>query len=148
MYTNNINKKQIEMVEQAERGEIELPKSSKELADIIRNALLVRDHESIEEEFLIKSKVAFIKTYARLSRDLQRLGSDDPEMVYTSQVLNVIKHRKYYQTLRAMCNQRGANVSNVILQSLIEDGFASRRGNQVNMNMMKADEYVESEHQK
>ena len=148
MYTNNINKKQIEMVEQAERGEIELPKSSKELADIIRNALLVRDYESIEEEFLIKSKVAFIKTYARLSRDLERLGSDKPEMVYTSQVLNVIKHRKYYQTLRAMCNQRGANVSNVILQSLIEDGFASRCGNQVKINMMKADEYVESEHQK
>lgn len=148
MYTNNINKKQIEMVEQAERGEISLPTNSKELADIIRSALLVRDHESIEEEFLIKSKVAFIKTYARLSRDLKRLGDDKHEMVYTSQVLNVIKHRKYYQTLRAMCNQRGANVSNVILKSLIEDGFASRRGNQIKIDMVKAGEYVESEHQR
>jgi len=148
MYSNNINKKQVEMVKRAERGEIDLPTSSKELADIIREALLVQDHESLEEEFLTKSKVAFVKTYKRLSRDLLNAGNDEPEMVYTSQVFNVIKHRKYYQTLRAMCNQRGANVSNVILQSLIQQGLATRRGNMVKIDIEKGDLYVESEHQK
>ena len=148
MYSNNINKKQIEMVERAERGEIALPTNGKELADVIRSALLVRDHEALEEEFLTKSKVAFVKTYKRLSRDLLTAGNEDPEMVYTSQVFNVIKHRKYYQTLRAMCNQRGANVSSVILQSLVQQGLATRRGNAVRLDMEKGDLYVESEHQK
>ncbi|AUR95173.1 hypothetical protein NVP1201B_68 [Vibrio phage 1.201.B._10N.286.55.F1] len=148
MYTNNVNKKQIEMVNKAQAGVIPLPKTADELADIIREALLVRDHEEIELEFLVKSKIAFIKTYNRLSRDLAMAGNESPEMVYTSQVFNVIKHRKYYQTLRAMCNQRGANVANEVASALVSDGIAVRHSNQIRLDTEKANNYVESEHQK
>ena len=148
MYTNNINKKQIEMISMAEDGRLEIPNSGRELAEIIRSVLLVRDHEEIEREFLVKSKVAFIKTYIRLSRDLRNAGEGDHELVYTSQIFNVIKHRKYYQTLRAMCNQRGANVANEVVSSLVSDGIAVRSTNQIKLDTEKANNYVESEHQK
>ncbi|AUR94126.1 hypothetical protein NVP1191O_67 [Vibrio phage 1.191.O._10N.286.52.B4] len=120
---NKVNSAQIELIKKIAEGDVEFPKTNYELSELVKNALLLKDHEQEERESIDKCKTQFLRT-------MNQKSSDDG-WVYLSVVKNVLERRNYFTQLRRSQAVRGLDAMRSVTRELIKDGVIKRVGSQV-----------------
>ena len=122
----NVNKIQKQMVEDVRNELTPLPKSHHELASLLIQVILSVDHESNEEEFMIRCKVKMAKTYFSIVKD--------DKGVYLSQIKNQLVRLNYFQTLDNMAKARNEDGFRIVYRSFVKDGMGTADGNKIILN--------------
>ena len=130
---NEVNAAQVAMVKNISAGGVPLPKSSNELAELVTEALLLRDHDTDERPSIDKCKIQFIKVLKQ--------QSDDDGWLYLSIIKNVLSKRAYFKALVKSQSFRSMDAMRSITRELIEHGIVRRVGYQV-MLTDAAEEYL------
>lgn len=130
---NEINKEQLRFVKSIAEGEIEMPSTSFELSELVKKALLLRDHEAEEAEAVRRSKIQFIKVIQQ--------KSDEDGWIYLSVIRNVLARRSYFRDLERSQSLRKIDAMRSLARSLIEIGVVKRVDAQA-MLTDKASEYL------
>lgn len=130
---NKINKAQVELVKKIAEGEVEFPKTNYELSELVKDALLLKDHEAEERPSIDKCKTQFLRT--------MKQKSVDDGWVYISVVKSVLSSRNYFTELQRAQRARGLDAMRTITRELIKDGVIKRVGAQV-MLTRESDEYL------
>lgn len=130
---NEVNKAQVNLIKKIAQGGVALPKTSYDLSELVKNALLLRDHDSEEKSSIDKCKAQFIK--------IVKQKSDDDGWVYISIVKNVLTKRAYYRNLERSQATRSLDAMRSIAGELIKAGAIKKVNNQV-MLTSTADYYL------
>lgn len=130
---NEINQEQLRFVKSIAEGEIEIPSTSFELSELVKKALLLRDHEAEESEAVRRSKIQFIKAIQQ--------KSDEDGWIYLSVIRNVLVRRSYFRDLERSQSLRKIDAMRSLARSLIEIGVVKRVDAQV-MLTEKASDYL------
>lgn len=119
---NKVNNAQIELIKKIAEGEVDFPKTNFELSELVKHALLLKDHEQEERESIDKCKTQFLRT--------MKQKSADDEWVYLSVVKNVLERRNYFTQLRRSQAIRGLDAMRSVTRELIKDGVIKIVGSQ------------------
>lgn len=130
---NKVNNAQIELIKKIAEGEVDFPKTNFELSELVKHALLLKDHEQEERESIDKCKTQFLRT--------MKQKSADDEWVYLSVVKNVLERRNYFTQLRRSQATRGLDAMRSVTRELIKDGVIKIVGSQA-MLTRGSDDYL------
>jgi hypothetical protein len=130
---NKVNNAQIELIKRIAEGEVDFPKTHFELSELVKHALLLKDHEQEERESIDKCKTQFLRT--------MKQKSVDDEWVYLSVVKNVLERRNYFTQLRRSQAVRGLDAMRSVTRELIKDGVIKIVGSQA-MLTRGSDDYL------
>lgn len=130
---NKVNNAQIELIKRIAEGEVDFPKTNFELSELVKHALLLKDHEQEERESIDKCKTQFLRT--------MKQKSVDDEWVYLSVVKNVLERRNYFTQLRRSQAVRGLDAMRSVTRELIKDGVIKIVGSQA-MITRDSDDYL------
>lgn len=120
---NEVNSAQVALIKNIAEGGVDFPKTNYELSELVKKALLLRDHNSDEAEAVKRSKIQFIKTVKQ--------KADKDGWVYLSVVKNVLSRRSYFRNLVRSQSVRDLDAMRSVSRELIELGVIKRVDNQV-----------------
>lgn len=110
------NKIQINMIDRADAGLVDLPKTHGELAEIMRSLLLAYDHKELEAPIIERCRESLIKL------SIQKGGLTG--WVYLSAIRYILENRKYYKKLKNSMVKRGVqDPLREIARGMVSDGL-------------------------